>query len=95
MQVVAHAFGHPMKGRLGSVQLPWSTDESQGIAPGLRAFLPVYRGMSDAEWKDFVFRSGRKTIFAQRLDALNGSLPPEGLWPEFEVAADVSVWTRI
>lgn len=73
----------PREDQRSGTNLPWTYDESQALLPGLRAFLPEFRAMTDAGWKDFVLRHTPKFL-KPRVEQLKGALPPEGLWPEYE-----------
>ena len=56
--------------------------------PGYREFIPEFRAMTDAEWKDYVMHHV-PPFMKPRVDELNGELPPEGLWPEALEKAEV------
>ena len=81
VQVAAHGFGLPLEEHQAGTKLPWTFDRSQALIPGLRQFLPEFRGMSDTEWKTYVEDRVPKH-FKARVASLKGALPPEGLWPE-------------
>ena len=90
-QVLAHAYGRLRPEYLSGTSLPWTYDESQAMVPGLREFLPQFRRMTDDEWKSWVYDRVPKYL-EPRVALLNGSLPPEGLWPEYrEQAAKVRI----
>lgn len=82
LQVIAHAYGRPHPDKQSGTVLPWTYDESIALLPGLRAFVPEFRAMSDEAWKEYAV-SRVPPLHKERVAQLKGELPPEGLWPEF------------
>ena len=81
LQVAAHAFGDPREEKRGEAALPWTYDASIAVLPGYRAYIPEFRALTDAQWKDYVVH--RVPAFQKpRVERLKGALPPEGPWPE-------------